>query len=167
MGFLDKMFNKKEKASDNTVCAPVCGMLIDLKDFPDEVFRAGIIGPGCGILPEGEVIRAPFKGTVAALPDSLHALGLQSDSGIELLIHVGIDTVTMEGKGFQALVKQGDTFEKGQKLLRFSKAEIEAAGFNTAVAVIVSNGAACGTVTTAAPGPVDYDSTIITVQPSP
>lgn len=162
MGVFDKLFHKKETAEH--VYSPVAGDLIALKDFPDPVFGEGVLGPGCGIQPKSDVVKAPFDGKVAALPESLHALGLQSEQGLELLIHIGIDTVTMNGKGFQPLVKQGDSFKTGQELLRFSRSEIEAAGFDSSVAVIVSNSANYAAVEVKEPGTVDYSDEIITVK---
>ena len=77
-------------------------------DIPDETFAQGILGPGCGIEPTGKTVYAPFDGTVEQVASTLHAVGLTSEDGIEILIHVGMDTVEMQGKGFKALVKVGD-----------------------------------------------------------
>ncbi|ETA79741.1 PTS sugar transporter subunit IIA [Youngiibacter fragilis] len=156
MGFFDKLrgnnnktkINKLDpvKLEKNTVYAPVAGELISLADFPDETFSEGILGQGCGIRPSEELVKAPFDGEVVALLKSYHALGLRSNNGIELLIHVGVDTVTMEGRGFTPFVKIGDKIAMGQDLLRFSMSEIHAAGFDASVAVVVTNSDAFKTI---------------------
>lgn len=122
------------------VYAPTDGAVISLDEFPDEVFSAGVLGPGCGILPSGNLVTAPFNGVITQVIDTLHAVGLTSDSGVELLIHVGVDTVDMNGKGFQTDVKTGQKVLLGEPLIVFSRAEIEAAGHADAIAVIVTNG---------------------------
>lgn len=170
MGFLNKLFGKSEENTEretiekNTVYAPVEGELIALEDFPDEVFREGILGPGCGIIPSGEVVKAPFYGTIIALQETAHALGLKSEDGIELLIHVGIDTVGLNGNGFYPKVKTGDTVVKGQELLRFSLDVIHDADLNSTVAVTVPNATQYQSVEAAAPGMVDNSMVIITLK---
>ena len=167
MKIFDKILGKKENSlpsiptEKNTVYAPVSGNLIVLVDFPDEAFSEGVLGPGCGIEPNEEIINAPFEGEVVQLHDSQHALGLLSNDGVELLIHVGIDTVSMKGKGFKALIKEGDKFVTGQNLLKFSIAEIQKAGFNTAIAVIITNSGDYETVNVVPPGVVSVGSPII------
>lgn len=79
---------------------PLAGKVIPLEELPDETFASAILGGGCGIEPTGDTVYAPFDGTVTQVPESLHAVGLMSDDGIELLIHVGMDTVEMKGNGF-------------------------------------------------------------------
>lgn len=111
MGFFDKLMGKaKHEASavkDGKVLAPVGGNVIPLEEFPDAVFSQGILGPRRGILPAGETVVSPFDGTVTQLTDTMHAVGVTSAGGVEVLIHVGVDTVEMAGNGFRSLVKQG------------------------------------------------------------
>ena len=171
MGLLNKLLGgkgqelpKKAIIEKNAVYAPVDGELIALEDFPDEVFLEGILGPGCGIVPKGEVVRAPFDGTIIALQDTGHAVGMKSGDGVELLIHVGIDTVGLNGKGFTPRVKTGDTVVKGQELLEFSLETIHAAGLVSTVAVTVPNAALFQSVKTAEPGTVDNNTVIITLE---
>lgn len=169
MELFKKILGKKEEDSSilaterNTVYAPVSGKLIDLKDFPDEVFSEGILGQGCGILPSEEIIKAPFNGEVIQLQDSLHALGLMSEDGIELLIHVGVDTVTMDGKGFRALVKTGDKVKMGQNLLQFNLARISEAGLDSTVAIIVTNSDDFKEINAVSPNVISATSPIITL----
>lgn len=123
------------------VLQPVEGYVIPLNEIEDEVFSSGMAGNGCGIQPTGENVISPVNGTVSVVAGTKHAVGIVSDDGLEMLVHVGLDTVTMEGKGFTTYVKPGDHVKAGQKLLSFSKSEIEKAGFSTTTAVLVTNAA--------------------------
>lgn len=169
MGLINKLrVNRNEPVKGlptekNTVYAPVAGKLIALEYFPDDVFNDGTLGQGCGIAPTDEIIKAPFNGEVVQLQTSQHALGLKSEDGIELLIHVGVDTVSMEGKGFQALVKKGDKVVMGQNILKFSIAEIKAKGLKTEVAIIVTNTDDYQKVNIVNPGDIEECALIITV----
>ena len=107
MGLFD-MFKKKDAAPSFPVvlAADAAGAFVKMEDIPDEVFAQGILGPGCGIEPTGDTVYAPFDGTVTQIATTLHAVGITSNDGIELLIHVGMDTVDMKGQGFTVLVKE-------------------------------------------------------------
>ena len=145
MGFFDKIFGSKAAATKfsgqkMTVLAPIDSTVIPLEQLPDETFATAILGPGCGLEPTGDMVYAPFDGTVTTIADTLHAVGLMSDDGIEVLIHVGMDTVEMQGKGFKALVKVGDKVKAGTPLLKVDLDAIRAAGHPTATAIIVTNG---------------------------
>ena len=82
------------------------------------LLASAILGPGCGVEPTGDTVYAPFDGTVTQVPESLHAVGMMSDDGIELLIHVGMDTVEMKGQGFTSLTKEGAKVKAGTPLLK-------------------------------------------------
>ena len=145
MGFFDKLFGGKAaetkfSGQKMTVMSPIDGKVIPLEQLPDETFASAILGPGCGIEPTGDTVYAPFDGTVTQVPDSLHAVGMMSDDGIELLIHVGMDTVEMKGQGFESLTKEGAKVKAGTPLLKVDLAAIKAAGHPTATAIIVTNG---------------------------
>ena len=123
MGFFDKIFGSKAAATKfsgqkMTVMLPIDGKVIPLEQLPDETFASAILGPGCGIEPTGKTVYAPFDGTVNQVASTLHAVGLTSVDGIEILVHVGMDTVEMNGKGFKALVKEGDKVKAGTPLLK-------------------------------------------------
>ena len=149
MGFFDKLFGNKAEEEETakffgqskTVLAPIRGKVLAQADIPDETFAQGILGPGCGIEPTGKTVYAPFDGTVNQVASTLHAVGLTSDDGIEILVHVGMDTVEMNGKGFKALVKEGDKVKAGTPLLKVDLDAIRAAGHPTATAIIVTDGA--------------------------
>ena len=148
MGFLDRLFGGRAKTAEETrfpgekmvVRAPMDGIVLPLEQLPDETFAAAILGPGCGIEPTGKTVYAPFDGTVNQVASTLHAVGLTSEDGIEILVHVGMDTVEMNGKGFKALVKEGDKVKAGTPLLKVDLDAIRAAGHPTATAIIVTNG---------------------------
>lgn len=118
MGFFDKIFGSKAAATKfsgqkMTVLAPIDSTVIPLEQLPDETFATAILGPGCGLEPTGDMVYAPFDGTVTTIADTLHAVGLMSDDGIEVLIHVGMDTVEMQGKSFEAQVKVDQKVKAG------------------------------------------------------
>lgn len=118
---------------------PVAGTVVALADVPDAMFAQGTMGPGLAIDPAGDTVVAPAAGTVASVFPTGHAIGLALDAGTELLIHIGIDTVGMEGDGFETLVKTGDHVEAGTPLIRFDPAKIRAAGLSPITPVIVLN----------------------------
>jgi PTS system glucose-specific IIC component len=121
--------------------SPLSGKLIPLSEVPDATFAQGMIGPGVGIEPNSNTVVAPFDGTVVNLFHTKHAIGLESDQGVELLIHIGIDTVKMQGRGFQAFVQQGDKVKAGQKLLEFDLDLVRKEAKSIITPVIVTNGA--------------------------
>ena len=120
--------------------SPVNGKIIPAKDIPDPVFAQETMGPSVGIEPSEGIVYAPFDGTVMMVFPTNHAIGLKADNGIELLIHVGVDTVNMDGDGFQAFVKQDDKVKAGDKLLSFDRAKIKAADHPDTVIVAITNG---------------------------
>lgn len=143
MGLFDKLFKKEEAPEVETVkgglYAPITGRYIALEEIADGVFSEGILGPGCGIEPEEERVVAPCDGTVSTVAETGHAVGINADDGAELLIHVGMDTVDMNGLGFDVKVKAGQKVACGQTLMTFSLAKIKAAGHPATTAFIVTN----------------------------
>ena len=145
MGFFDKLFGGKHDAAPKfagekmTVMAPIDGTVIPLEQIPDETFATAILGPGCGIEPTGDTVYAPFDGTITQVASTLHAIGITSDDGIELLIHVGMDTIALRGSGFTPLVREGQAVKAGTSLLNVDLDAIRAAGLSTESAVIVTN----------------------------
>lgn len=125
--------------SEIVINSPLSGELISLEDIPDPVFSSGAMGKGIGILPSLGKVSAPFSGEVTMLFSSNHAIGLKSDDGVELLIHIGLDTVELGGKGFEPLVKQGDRVVAGQELLKFDRELIEELGKSVISPVIITN----------------------------
>jgi len=118
---------------------PVAGTVIPLSEVPDPMFAQGTMGPGIAVDPSGDTVVAPADGTVASVFPTGHAIGLALADGTELLIHVGIDTVSLKGDGFETLVKAGDTVTAGTPLLRFDAEKIRAAGLSAVTPIIVLN----------------------------
>ena len=136
------------RCAAGTVLQPVKGKVIAREAIPDDTFASGVLGDGVGIEPEDELVVAPFDGTISSVAESQHAVGIESN-GMEMLIHVGVDTVNMQGDGFTCLVKEGDAVKAGQPLIRFDRAKIKAAGYSDTVAVLLTNsddleGVECG-----------------------
>lgn len=128
-----------ENEEKNTVYAPVNGKVIEMGDIPDPTFSEGVLGWTMGICPEDGIVWAPFTGKVVQVSDTGHAIGLEGNDGMELLIHVGVDTVEMGGKGFDPKVKEGDEVNAGQELLVFDRKAMADAGHPDVVVVIVLN----------------------------
>lgn len=127
------------EASEGKVYSPMTGEAIKLSEVKDETFASGVLGKGMAVIPSVGEIRAPFDGTVETIFDTKHALGLRSNDGVELLIHVGINTVELNGKFYTAHVKDGDTIKKGHLLLAFDIDGIRGAGYDVTTPVIVTN----------------------------
>ena len=128
-----------KKQVDLTVASPVDGTVKALTDSKDAVFAQETMGKGCLILPDNGNVYAPVNGTVSTLFPTKHAIGIVSDEGLEVLIHIGIDTVNLEGKYFNAHIKQGDQVKLGQLLVSFDKEAIEKEGFSTEIPVVITN----------------------------
>ena len=125
--------------AEGVLFAPVTGNVIRREEIPDETFASGVLGDGVGIEPEiGEVV-APFDGEISSVTDTCHAVGITGPFEMEVLIHVGVDTVNMKGDGFHLLVKEGEKVKAGQKLLAFDLDKIKAAGYSTTTAVLLTN----------------------------
>ncbi|WP_417312773.1 glucose PTS transporter subunit IIA, partial [Enterobacter sp.] len=135
---------------ENDVLSPMTGTVLALDEVPDATFASGLLGQGTAIIPSDNKVVAPFAGEVASLFQTKHAIGLLSDSGIEVLIHVGIDTVKLDGKPFTAHVKVGDKVQPGDLLLEFDRQAIIDAGYDLATPIIISNSDEYREVTTVA-----------------
>ena len=123
------------------VRSPLDGTVIPLAEVEDPVFAGGMVGPGVGIRPTSTTVVSPVDGTIALVFPTGHAVGIRTDTGVELLIHIGLDTVKLEGKGFETLVTADQVVEVGTPLVRFDPEVIEAAGFTLTTPVIVTNAA--------------------------
>ena len=119
--------------------APTFGKVIPRDAIPDETFASGVLGDGVAIEPTDEVVYAPFDGTISTVAESKHAVGISGAGDMELLIHVGVDTVAMNGDGFQVFVKEGEEVKAGQKLITFDRKKIAAAGHPDCVVTLLTN----------------------------
>ena len=129
------------------IASPLKATTMDLDKVPDPVFSSGAVGQGVGLEPEGDiVVTAPADGTVVVAPSSGHAFGITLDNGVEILIHVGLDTVNLEGKGFDVKVSQGDRVSEGQELVRVDRSVIEQAGYPLTTPVLITNTASFASV---------------------
>ncbi len=134
--------NVVDVASETTMTAFLDGKVITLEEVNDGVFSAGTLGEGLAIIPENDVVYAPMSGKISALiEDSKHACGIVADNGMEILIHVGLDTVNMKGDGFEYLVSQDQYVTKGTPLIRFDREKIKKAGHpDTTICVVTDPG---------------------------
>lgn len=121
------------------IYSPLTGKTIRLEDVEDEAFSSGMLGEGIAILPEDGVLYAPADGTISAFFPTGHAIGMTTENGVELLMHVGMDTVQMNGEGFKPLAAAGDMVKKGQKLLEFDMKRIREAGYSLVTPILVTN----------------------------
>ena len=122
-----------------SVLNPVDGKVISYTEIPDPTFAAGVLGTGVGIWPEDGVVRSPYDGEISSVAETQHAVGITGPGDMEVLIHVGVDTVAMNGDGFTALVKEGDKVKAGQPLIQFDRAKIKAANHPDVVVVLLTN----------------------------
>lgn len=130
---LNATFTKSE------IQAPCKGRVMALSQVKDRAFATGALGKGIAIQPEETIIHAPVNGEIVSLFPTNHAIGIKSEYGIEVLIHIGIDTVELEGKYFTALVKAGDRVKKGDQLIKADFEEIKKAGYDTTVMTVITN----------------------------
>ena len=126
-----------QENAEKAVFAPIQGNVIPRENIPDETFASGVLGDGVGIEPETGEVVAPFDGEISMFFDTKHAIGLVSDDGVEILIHVGVNTVELQGKHFTPLKQSGDKVKAGDRLLEFDMDAIKAAGYDLTTAVLV------------------------------
>ena len=127
------------KCEAGEIIQPTKGKIITQENIPDETFASGVLGAGVAIDPEEGVVYAPYDGTISSVAESKHAIGITGAGDMEVLIHVGVDTVAMNGDGFTDFVKEGDTVKAGQKIMEFDRAKIKAANHPDCVVVLLTN----------------------------
>lgn len=134
------MFNFLKKKEESVILyRPLKGKIIDVADVKDDMFSTGMMGDGVAIEPESETILSPCDGKVLLIPKTLHAVALESINGAEILIHIGIDTVELEGQGFTCHVSAGDMVRKGDKLISFDRTYIEGEGKALITPIVITN----------------------------
>ena len=154
-----------EAKADFTLTSPMAGTAVPLSEVKDESFAKGMLGPGIAVKPSSGVVVAPCDGKVTVAFPTGHAYGLKSASGLQVLIHIGMDTVKLDGKGFTPKVAKGDFVRRGDVLAVVDWDAIRAAGYDTITPVVVTNKKKFATITPAEAGPVAFGDTIITATP--
>lgn len=137
-----QLFKKKAALEEPAVLALAAvadGRCVPLEEVNDPVFAGKALGDGIAIVPEDCVIAAPCDGTVSMLAETLHAFGMTRDDGLELMVHIGIDTVALKGEGFEALAAQGAQVKKGDPLIRFDAAYMQEKGIDMTTMLILLN----------------------------
>jgi PTS system beta-glucosides-specific IIC component len=145
------------------VYSPISGELIELNKVKDDVFSLGLIGKGVAVVPDKGEVLSPIDGEVITVLETKHAIGIRGENGVELLIHVGIDTVNLQGKHFISFVKDGDKIKKGEKLLAFNIKEIKAQGYDLVTPILVVNQNEFNEISIVEPKPISYGEPIITI----
>ena len=139
MGFFSKLFGKTEEKNENGIYAPIAGQAVPVSEVPDPTFSGGMLGNGIAIIPTDGKVYAPCSATVDMMFTTGHAVSLVADNGAEILIHVGLETVGLEGKCFTVHVQNGQKVKKGDLMIEVDIEGIKAAGLNTITPVLVCN----------------------------
>lgn len=137
--YKDQPKENEIQSKKTEILSPIAGNIISLKEAHDDAFSSGEVGNGVVIVPNEGFVFAPFDGEVTVLFPTKHAIGLKSDDGIELLIHIGEDTVNLNGEGYIAYVKQGDKIKKGQLLIEFDIEDIKNKGYSLETPILITN----------------------------
>ncbi|MBC6356968.1 PTS beta-glucoside transporter subunit EIIBCA [Lactobacillus helsingborgensis] len=149
-------YNKEEE-----LVAPINGQVVPLSDVKDEVFSSGSMGKGIAIEPQEGKVCSPLDGEVVMVFPTGHAIGLRSTNGAEVMIHIGMDTVELEGKGFTTLVKKGQAVKKGDPLIKFDMEAIKKAGFKLTTPIVVTNSNEYQEITAIADGPITIGTALL------
>ena len=134
------LFKKNQDSAEGTVAAPVTGKCIAIDQVADAVFSSKMMGDGFAIVPTGDTVVAPMDGEIVMIPESKHAFGMQTKDGIELLVHIGLDTVNLNGQGFEVLAKQGSRVKGGTPVIRFDRSFMEGQGIDLATMLVFTGG---------------------------
>lgn len=165
MGFFDKLFGGK-KAQVITLKSPLVGEIIETGEIPDPTFSECVLGPTCCFQPgEDGTVYAPCDGVVTQIFKTAHAITITSNDNVEILVHIGINTVDLKGEGFEAFVKDDDVVKCGQPLIKFDQAVIAKAGLSNLVPMVICNASDFKDVQFASPRQVTLDDIACTITP--
>ncbi|MEG9499481.1 PTS glucose transporter subunit IIA [Mannheimia indoligenes] len=140
MGLFDKLFGSKQKESQEIkIYSPLTGEIVNIEDVPDVVFSEKIVGDGVAIRPAGDTIVAPVNGTIGKIFETNHAFSIESEEGVELFVHFGIDTVELKGEGFSRLAQEGQTVKVGDPIIKFDLALLEGNAKSVLTPIVISN----------------------------
>ena len=140
MSFLSKLFGSKQKeAKEIQIIAPLSGEIVNIEDVPDVVFSEKIVGDGVAIRPTGDTIVAPVNGTIGKIFETNHAFSIESEDGVELFVHFGIDTVELKGEGFTRIAEEGQNVKVGEPIIKFDLVTLEAKAKSVLTPVVISN----------------------------
>ncbi|BES83671.1 PTS beta-glucoside transporter subunit EIIBCA [Pectobacterium araliae] len=153
----------ENRAEPQTILSPLSGKLVALSDINDDVFSQGLLGQGVAIIPDNGEVVAPVSGEIITFLESKHAIGIRADNGLELLIHVGLDTVNLNGKHFTGYIKPGDRVTAGDRLISFDLHEITRLGYDPVTPVVIINSDEYASIVCTAPQPIAPMDTIIKV----
>jgi len=176
-GIFNKMTNKNDNSNEihNTlplreeekrqfhIWSPLKGKILELSKVSDQAFSSGCMGDGIAIIPDEGIIFSPVKGKIISIFPTKHAFCIQCDDGMEILIHIGIDTVALEGKGFKSLVNDGDLVKVGTPLSEFDLNLISSSGYETTTLVLVTNSSAYSEVIHSKENNIDVSSLLLTI----
>jgi PTS system beta-glucosides-specific IIC component len=149
--------------AEQQIFSPLSGQLVALDQVNDDVFSQGLLGQGVAIRPQEGLLRAPLDGEVVTFLPSMHAVGIKGDNGVELLVHIGIDTVNLAGQHFSSNLKIGDRVKMGDELVRFDLAAIAALGYDLTTPVLVVNSEDFPQLSCRQPGRVGFGEPIISL----
>ncbi|WP_375540704.1 PTS sugar transporter subunit IIA [Virgibacillus saliphilus] len=135
---MKNIFRKKE--TTETILSPFTGNVIKMEDVPDDVFSQKLMGDGIAIEPTEGIVVAPIDGEVIQFFHTKHAIGIRSTNGLEVLIHIGLETVALHGEGFEGFVKKGDHIKAGDKLITFDLGQIKVKADSIISPVVITNG---------------------------
>ena len=140
MGFLSKIFGSKQKESKEIqIFSPLSGEIVNIEDVPDVVFSEKIVGDGVAINPNGDTIVAPVNGTIGKIFETNHAFSIESEDGVELFVHFGIDTVELKGEGFTRIAEEGQSVKVGDPVIKFDLETLRAKAKSVLTPVVISN----------------------------
>lgn len=141
MGFFDKLFGGKKEAvaKEVKIYAPLSGEIVNIEDVPDVVFSEKIVGDGIAIRPTGDTIVAPVNGTIGKIFETHHAFSIESEDGVELFVHFGIDTVELKGEGFTRLAEENQEVKVGDPIIKFDLELLQSKAKSVLTPVVISN----------------------------